>query len=450
MNNVYYSIIVQFARVVSQFVGVIFIAKEIGIDSFGVVAAASIFINFSYLIKESGINILAIKNINSTNELKTINFYSLLIGAAILFFMTFFSMGLGFFGDSRIAWLVFCIAPMFLVSSIYLVPQVMVEVQDSFRFSAFSEASALFASVVIGVFSAKYGLKEFSFAVQYNSFAIILLLQFLFFRREYFICYNVNFVNLKNYYSFSFGVISAGFMNYATRNLDVVVISSVFGGGIAGIYSMATKFVFLPVKNITSIFNKSYLPVFCSKKNISFEEVSSVANKFSMFVLGLMSVIFIFIEDIVHLLLGQDWADVSLVVRLLVVAAYMQSLLSFYGVFIISRGDALFLRRLAAAGFIFYAIGYLFSSFFEYKYMMLSIVFSSVVNFLFAIREIRKKFLVGKIRVSFWHVLLTILWIGGAFLSVYVDASLLCRVIIIGSIGAITSFWCFGNDKLFK
>lgn len=450
MSNIYYSILVQVSRIVSQFVGVIFVAKEIGVNSFGVVAAANIFLNFSYLVRESGVNILAIKNINSTDELKSINFYSILIGVSIFFFMTLFSGLLSFFGNSRVALLVVSIAPMFLISSIYLVPQVIAEVQENFRFSAVSEAGALTISVIIGFFSAKHGFKEFSFAFQYNSFAIILLLQFLFFRKKYFVGYSIKAKNIKNYYNFSFGIISSGFMNYATRNLDVVVISGVFGGGVAGIYSMATKFVFLPVQNITSIFNKSYLPIFCSKKDISFEEISLVANKFSMFVLGLMSVVYIFIDDVVSLLLGESWLDVSLVVRLLVLAAYMQSLLSFYGIFIISKGETSFLRRLATAGFIFYAVGYLLASFFNYKYMMLSIVFSSVINFLFAIMEIRKKFFVYNNLVSVEYTLLAFLWIGASFFLVFLDANFLYRVIVVVLMVAVTSRWFFRNDKSVK
>lgn len=150
---------------------------------------------------------------------------------------------------------------------------------------------------------------------------------------------------LIRFAGFQFGF---NLVNYATRNLDNILVGRYFGATSLGIYNQAYQLMRYPLLLLTSAMTPAVQPVLSQSDNT----VGEIRQLHDQFVLKLSLVgavagygLLLLSEPIVLILLGPQWVDVIPIIEIFAVAIPVQVVLSTSGSFFQSmeRTDYLFL-----------------------------------------------------------------------------------------------------------
>jgi PST family polysaccharide transporter len=128
----------------------------------------------------------------------------------------------------------------------------------------------------------------------------------------------------------AFGANLTGFniLNYFTRNADSVVVGYALGSGPLGIYSKAYGLLTLPIRQINSPLTGVMLPALSrlqsdpeKYRNYYLRALAGIA----MITMPIVSLLFVIADEVVLIVLGDQWISAVSVFRLLAPAAFLGS-----------------------------------------------------------------------------------------------------------------------------
>jgi O-antigen/teichoic acid export membrane protein len=162
------------------------------------------------------------------------------------------------------------------------------------------------------------------------------------------------FTAIKPLLGFSGYQFGFNFINYFSRNLDNILIGRYMGAGMLGIYDKAYQLMRYPLMLLTFAMNPAIQPVL--RKHAGDKLKIETIHRDFTFRLSLVGAaaglaIFILADKIVLIMLGEQWADVIPIIRILAIAIPVQVVLSTSGSFFqtMNRADLLFLSGTLSA-----------------------------------------------------------------------------------------------------
>ena len=146
-------------------------------------------------------------------------------------------------------------------------------------------------------------------------------------------------------YALRFGYFQLGerMLNFASWNLDKIIIGKMLGDGALGIYSVAYQLVMRPVAVFNPIFTRVSLPIFSKIKNDNVRLRSGYLDVVRIIALISFPVylgIAIAAPAIVNILLGPKWVEAAPVVSILCGLGFIFSLGNPIGSLILAKGRA--------------------------------------------------------------------------------------------------------------
>lgn len=154
---------------------------------------------------------------------------------------------------------------------------------------------------------------------------------------------NFNSDGIKSILTFGAGLTGFDFVNYFARNVDNVLIGKFVGASALGMYSKAYQLLLLPITQLRDPLNAVALPALSSlqhekwKYNSYFTRYLFTLSFFSMPIVVFFG---IFSDEIVLIVLGDNWIGVSSIFKLLAIAAFIQPIASTQGLVLITTGKA--------------------------------------------------------------------------------------------------------------
>ncbi|MGL1044548.1 lipopolysaccharide biosynthesis protein [Vibrio vulnificus] len=137
------------------------------------------------------------------------------------------------------------------------------------------------------------------------------------------------------------------FINYFSRNLDNLLVGKFFSASDLGIYDKSYQIMRYPLMLLTFAMSPAIQPVLTIIKN-DIEEFERLHNKIIRYlsIIGVFigGLIYIFSDDIVYIILGEQWSEVSGLLSILALSIPIQVVLSSSGGFYQASGrvDLLF------------------------------------------------------------------------------------------------------------
>lgn len=118
---------------------------------------------------------------------------------------------------------------------------------------------------------------------------------------------------------------------YIFENGDDIVVGKVLGPATLGIYQVAYKLAILPITEVADVFGKATLPIFVdiadNKKQLRKALLYTTAGVFVL-LLPLVTVLWLFPEVIITILLGEQWLSAVSVLKVLAFYAIIRALVN--------------------------------------------------------------------------------------------------------------------------
>ncbi len=133
-------------------------------------------------------------------------------------------------------------------------------------------------------------------------------------------------------------ITGAGVLGYTFQNLDNIVVGKILGIAPLGIYQQAYRISTLPITEAGQVFNKVTFPVYVSISDER-KRLKDAFIKTTLVIAALVipfgAILFIFSNEVVLILLGQNWLPAVGVLRILAIFGVLKAILnSAYSLFL--------------------------------------------------------------------------------------------------------------------
>ena len=174
--------------------------------------------------------------------------------------------------------------------------------------------------------------------------------------------YHIKEEDKKGLLNFSGYLFLFNFLNYFSKNLDVMLVGKFFNTVILGTYSVANRVMLFPIQNITFVVTRALLPNLMNKiKNKSevrenyFNIVFCILSLSAPLMMGLM----VLSKNFVNVFFGNRWPDLNSILFWLAPTAIIQSVLSISGAILTAYGKTKLFFKLGLFSSILMAVFYL-------------------------------------------------------------------------------------------
>lgn len=360
-NNVKWVSLIQAIKVFGQMAFLFIVAAYLTPSQYALVAILSTVSAFSLLIRDLGTSSSLIQRASlSDSIIDTVFTLNVICGIIVFLFLIFLSPYLSlYFKSDELKYLIYIMSFSFPIASSTSIHVALMERASKFYQVAQIEIFSFLISMSLSLAILIFYKTIYAVPIQLLLYAIISsLLLFLKSRRKV----KFELSAFHEIFSYSSHVTGFGVINFFSRNIDVIVIARVLGGDFLGPYSLAYRIVLFPVQNITTIVNRSFLPIM--SRNVSngvpndLLYISSLKNIMYIVVPMMLGLILVR-EEIVQLFFGDDWHLVSDIIVYLAFVGLIQSLVSTTGTIFMAYGQTKLLLILGVLGTILHSFAFI-------------------------------------------------------------------------------------------
>ena len=303
------------------------LAKLLLPEAFGLVGMCMVFIGVSQAISDLGFGVALIQKKEDSEAKKLFHtaFWTNLTMGVTMFLIVSFVVGplvADFYGEPILRTLIpllsinIIIAPLALISSIKLTRRL------NFKFFAKVYNMGTFVSGFVAIIMAYYGFGVWSLVTQYM-LAIVVPLPFLWRAAPYSPKFEWKKPQFKEL--FSFGIYSTGssMMRAVMANSDYIVIGKLLGANLVGAYTLAFTLTDNMTNYLLRIINKVMYPVFSHHQNENQKLktfFTTLLKINAVLVYPAMCVAFLFAEELILNIFGENWTDAIIPLKILAIA----------------------------------------------------------------------------------------------------------------------------------
>ncbi|ANI82283.1 lipopolysaccharide biosynthesis protein [Kosakonia oryzae] len=336
-NNAKWVAFSQLFKILVQLVNLVYIARLISPDEYGIMAMALVVVNFGSLIRDLGTAAAIIQRKEISDDLINAVFWlNIFMGISIAFVIVLFTPLIAmFFHQQKLSAVLLLISLIFPLSSSAAAHLALLERESKFQKIAIIEITSSLASVVIALLMAYYGFGVFSLVAQALVLNLLSAIQLWFgstWRPN--IKKAFHFSELRKIFGFSANLSLFNFINYFTRNSDNMIIGRYMSEYILGAYSLAYRVMLFPLQSLTFIAGRSLFPILSKYQDDNVKIRKTYLDCvfiILLIVVPLMSGMAVLRESFVAIVFGKQWHLTSEILLWLAPTAIVQSVLSTSG-----------------------------------------------------------------------------------------------------------------------
>lgn len=344
ISGLFWSVLSQGGKQVSQFVITAILARLLSPADFGLVAMATVFTGFAMIFGELGISSALIQKQDLDEDHWSSAFWlNLLVGffLAIIFYFSAPFIAL-FYKKPELVSILQVLSINFILVSFTIIQQTILTKEMNFRSLMVRDILAVIVSGFLGIVLAFRGWGVWSLIVQTLTFSIVngVLLWILSKWRPRFVFSRLA---IRDIFHFSANVTGFQIINYFGRNIDQLLIGKFLGTQALGYYSLAYKLMLLPLQNISWMITRVMFPAFSLIQNdITKLRVNylKMIKYIAVITIPLMLGLFFIAKDLVLVFYGPKWLLTVSLIQVLVFCGMVQSIGTTVGIIYQSLGRA--------------------------------------------------------------------------------------------------------------
>lgn len=324
--GVFYTAIAKYSGIVIQLIITAILSRLLTPADFGVVAIATIIIQFFNTISEAGIGpaIIQKKDLTST-EIGGLFAFTTFLGLFLSIVFFFCSSTIArYYDNEALTNICRCLSILILFSSIDIVTNSLLLKQKRFKTIAIRTLLIQILTGVLSVYVATRGWGMYALVFSaISSKVLIFIINYL--------CnpirINFHFGCIKRIASYSTYQFLFNILNYFSRNVDKLIIGKFMGMNQLGYYEKSYRLMMLPLSNITYVFTPVMHPIFSELQN----DLDELLEKYLklLTIIGcisfpLMTFLFFDARELVLIIFGDQWEQSVLPFKILSLTAALQ------------------------------------------------------------------------------------------------------------------------------
>lgn len=354
MSNARWLTLSQAARIVLQLVSLFILSRLLAPSEYGLLAMATVAVNFAYLLRDMGTAAAVVQKENLTEQTtNTVFWLNIGMGCVLALVLTAVSPFLAvYFRIDRLAPVLCLLAVVFPITSASAVHQSLLERGSGFKTLARIEIVSAVVGLVVAIVLAYMGYGVYSLVWQTLASAIASSAQ-LWLVSAWRPQKIWNMDEFRSLWRFSGNLTGFTFINFFARNADSMVIGRVLGSVQLGIYSQAYKLMMFPLQSMSYVAGRALFPVMSRQQNerakmaqLYFRSLRLIATITAPMMAGL----WLLREPFVAIALGPKWGAVPIVLAWLAPVGFLQSLITTTGTVLMSTGRTDLMMRLGLLG----------------------------------------------------------------------------------------------------
>tara|TARA_Y100000588_G_C14233814_1_gene916382 strand:- start:589 stop:2049 length:1461 start_codon:yes stop_codon:yes gene_type:complete len=319
------------------------LARLLSTSDYGIFAIVLLLVSLAQILTESGVGAALIQTDHvSKSKESSVFYFNLMVGIVLSFILYFFSFEISvYFDEKELASILPFVSVIFILKSLCVVPESLL-IRDM-KFKQLAMRSTLSYVISYGFVALPLAYNDFGvwslvyaqvFLELINTIFLLLL------KKHDRNLKNFRFVELKKIFRFSSGVLITGIVNKFAVNLDTLLVGKLLGMSVLGNYNRAYQLMAYPANMMGGVFSSVLFPALSSVK--CKDELRKRHYQFvvilSFILMPLSLLLFFTSENIVMILLGAGWENVTLVLEILSFAIYFRIGYKVNGVIARARG----------------------------------------------------------------------------------------------------------------
>lgn len=335
INGAFWSAIEKYSIFFVGFLTTMVLTRLLAPHDFGVIAAATVVINFLSIFSTMGIGPAVIqRNDLSQADLDNIFSISAIIGfvLAVIFFLSSWAIAF-FFNNNLLVSVCQLLSICILFGSLNIVPAALMAKNK--RFKEMAKRTIIIQIVVcfFSIFAAYHKIGIYSLLIA----PIITSVSIFFINIHYYpvkLRNHISFEPIKKIYSYSSFQFAFDITNYFSRNLDKLIVGKIISSEALGFYDKSYRLMQLPSEQLTGVINPVLQP-FMSALQDNMSEMSERYNKIIKFIGSIsipLSVYLFFVgTELICLFFGEPWKPAASSFKILSISLATQMILSTSG-----------------------------------------------------------------------------------------------------------------------
>jgi PST family polysaccharide transporter len=342
ISGIYWSALAQFSQEGLGILTTLILARFLSPDAFGLLGMVVVFVGFISIFQGLGLGPSIIQDRELGDESLSSIFWLNLIFSTILFLLAISVAPLisSFYGEARLASIMRVLALTFPFGSFGTVPGAILTKHMMFKKLAITRNVSVAMGSLVGITLALMGFGVWALVWQGLTQTLIksLLLWIIVpWNPQWVLSYK----KIKRQLYFGINLQLGTILNYFTRNADDLLVGKFVGAGTLGIYQMAYRLMLWPLQKVSRVVGEVMFPALSTIQNdtelvkrIFLKVTRSIALITFPMVLGM----WVTAPTIVHVVLGQKWADVIPIFQVLCILGLFQSIATNTGWIFLSQG----------------------------------------------------------------------------------------------------------------
>lgn len=343
MSGVFYTAVAKYSGIFISLGVMAVLARLLTPDDFGVVAIATVFINFFNIFTNIGISsaIVQFKGLTrkEINEIYMFTIWSGIILSALFAGSSPFIAS--YYNDSRLFSITLCLALSLFFSSASIVPNALFLKDKDFRFIAWRTLAIQLITGILSIIAALMGFGLYTLLIQPILSSLLLYLISLKRYPQGFIL-SSGLSSLKKIWGYSVYQFLFNVMAYFIRNLDKILIGRYISMSGLGYYEKSYRLMSLPVQNLTYVVSPVLHP-FLSDYQQSKEKLGKINERIVRFLAFIgfpLSIgLYFCADELILLFFGEQWIASIPAFKILALSCGLQIIMSSSGSFFQSNND---------------------------------------------------------------------------------------------------------------
>lgn len=334
-KGIFFTAIAKYSNMVIALIVTAILSRILLPKDFGVVAVATVIINFFGMFSEMGIAPAIVQN-KTLNDDDLSSVFSFTIWAGILLSLIFIAFALpiaNYYQAPILRPICYCLSLNLLFASFQIVPNGLLYKDKEFKFIA---VRSFIVQIIVG--SLSIGAAFLGFGI-YSLLIVPILSSFLLFIISYLkkpvkFEWMFNLISLKKIFSFSSYQFLFNFIDYFSSNLDKLIIGKYININMLGYYEKSYRLMMLPIQTITHVVSPVMHPIFSEFQNeyIRLSDAYLKVVKLLAHIGFPLSVLLFFTSrELVLLVFGMQWEKSIFSFQILSLSVGFQILLSTSG-----------------------------------------------------------------------------------------------------------------------
>lgn len=344
----------QIIKIALQLVAIITLARILPPTDYGLMAMAGTVTAFASLFRDFGTGsaIIQTKEIDGT-LMSTVFWFNLILGLLLSLIVAATAYLIAnIFSEPKLSDILLVLSPIFLILSLGIVQQAILERASNFKIIAYIEISSGIIALLLAIIAALNDWGVYALIVQTMVAGVIsgILLWFFSKWKPSFL---LDFTSIKKIWRFSGNLFIFNVINYFQRNVDSFLIGRFLGSVDLGFYNLAYKILLFPLQSITFIISRASYPVYSryqdNRVEIGNHYLETLEN-IAFFTAPIMAIIWTLREPFLVTLLGEKWLPSANILAFLAPVGFFQSMVSTSGSVLSAIGRPDILRNLGLVG----------------------------------------------------------------------------------------------------